>query len=101
MRSLFVSSLIRRFITISYMSLALFLLTGQICPAQNDPAAGINPFSTQVSGPVDSVDVATGNILIRIPVRTKSGGIPVSYSLVSNSHAYTYSYSSEGKTVYL
>lgn len=55
--------------------------------SQIDPAAGILPFSTQVSGPIDSVDIATGNIMIKIPVRSKSGAIPFSYSLVSNSHA--------------
>jgi hypothetical protein len=55
--------------------------------SQTDPAAGINPFSTQVSGPIDSVDIATGNIMIKIPVRTKSGAIPFSFVLVSNSHA--------------
>lgn len=58
--------------------------------SQTDPSGGTLPFSTQVSGPVDSVDLATGNIQIRIPVRSKTGAIPFSFALVGNSHAYAY-----------
>jgi len=58
--------------------------------AQTDPASGILPFSTQVGGQYDSVDLATGNILIRIPVRSKMGKIPFAFDLVMNSHAYIY-----------
>ena len=52
---------------------------------------GIQPFSTNVGGPYDSVDLSTGNILLRIPVRTKAGKLPFSYALVGNSAAYNLS----------
>jgi hypothetical protein len=60
---------------------------GAIANAQTtDPAAGIPPFSTHVTGAVDSLDLASSNIMIRIPVRTKTGKIESSYSLVGNFH---------------
>jgi len=76
----------RRFATL----LTVVLLAVPISFAQIDLAAGILPFSTQVGGAVDSVDLATGNIFINIPVRNKTGKIPFSYSLVGNSHLYVY-----------
>ncbi len=75
-----------------YFATAFFLLFPVIVSAQadpqGDPAAGILPFSTHVNGPVDSLDIATSNIVIKIPVRSKTGAIPFDYALVSNSHAY-------------
>ena len=67
--------------------LSLVLLVGSFAFAQ-DPAAGIQSFSTQIGGPVDSVDIATSNVLIKIPVRSKIGALPFSFALISNSHAY-------------
>lgn len=68
----------------------LCLLVSCLAFAQDpDPASGILPFSTQAVGTYDSVDLATGNININIPVRSKAGEIPFVFSLVSNSHAYT------------
>jgi hypothetical protein len=60
--------------------LAVVLLRVPVAIAQ-----GILPFSTQVGGPVTSIDLATSNIVLRIPVRNKIGKIPFSYSLVANS----------------
>jgi RHS repeat-associated protein len=48
---------------------------------------GLVPFSTLSGGPIASLNVATDNILINIPVRAKSEQIPFSYSLVGNSSA--------------
>jgi RHS repeat-associated protein len=56
--------------------------------AQTDPAAGILPFSTQVGGPIDSVDLATGSITLQIPIRSKAGKVPFSFDLVGGSHAF-------------
>ncbi len=70
--------------------LALFAFIPSQIAAQTDPAAGILPFSTHVNGPVDSVDLATSNILIKIPVRSKAGAIPFAYAVVSNNHVYTW-----------
>ena len=53
-----------------------------------DPSAGIQPFSTQVGGQIDSIDLATSNIYLAIPIRQKNGKIPFSYELVGNFHAY-------------
>src|SRR5579863_866792 len=54
--------------------------------SQSDPAAGIQPFSTQVGGPYDSIDLATSNIALNIPLRSKIGKIPFNYNLAGNSH---------------
>jgi len=48
-------------------------------------AQGILPFSSQATAPVSSVDIATGSIVINIPVRNKPGQIPFDYALVGNS----------------
>jgi hypothetical protein len=73
--------------------LVLFAFVPSQIAAQSDPAAGILPFSTHVSGPIDSVDLATSSILINIPVRSKVGAIPFKYAVVSNNHVYTYTLS--------
>lgn len=70
--------------------LVLFAFVPSQIAAQSDPAAGILPFSTHVSGLVDSVDLATSSILIKISVRSKAGAIPFNYAIVSNSHVYVY-----------
>jgi len=43
---------------------------------------GILPFSTQAHGPITSIDLATSNIIMAVPVRNKIGKIPFSFSLV-------------------
>jgi RHS repeat-associated protein len=72
------------------VALALLLLPALLGTgwSQINPAAGIQPFSTHVTGIYDSVDLATGNILVQIPVRNKAGKQPFSYSLMMNSSAY-------------
>jgi hypothetical protein len=71
-----------------WLSVSLAGFVGMAWP--QDPAAGILPFSTQAVGIYDSVDLATSNINVTIPVRNKQGKIPFSYSLVGNSHSYIY-----------
>jgi len=60
--------------------------------AAQDPASGIQRFSTQLGGQYDSIDPATGNIMLTIPVMSKAGKIPFSYNLVGNFHAYVPQY---------
>jgi RHS repeat-associated protein len=63
--------------------------------AQNpdpDPAAGIQPWSTQAADSFSSVDLATGTIFVNIPVRSKTGKIPFSYDLVMTSNVYSVSF---------
>jgi RHS repeat-associated protein len=60
--------------------LLLPVLLGVARP-QNDPVAGVQPFSTNSFG----IDLATSNINLSIPLRSKLTG---SISLVSNSSAY-------------
>lgn len=57
-------------------------------PLAQDPAAGIQPFSTQINGAYDAIDMATNNTFLAIPVRIKDGKIPFSFKLVMNEHAY-------------
>jgi RHS repeat-associated protein len=66
------------------IALSSLIATGM---AQSDPAAGIRPFSTQVSGQYDSLDLATGSVTLNIPLRSKGGKFPFSVSLIQNSHA--------------
>jgi len=68
---------------------AIVLLLASASAAQ-DPTAGIQLFSTSATaGTVDRLDLATSNIFISIPVRSKTSGVfPFSFALVSNSHAW-------------
>ncbi len=56
--------------------------------AQSDPSAGIQPFSTQVNDQYDSIDLASSNIYLSIPILQKNGKFPFSYQLVGNFHVY-------------
>jgi RHS repeat-associated protein len=56
--------------------------------AQQDPAAGNIPFSTQVGGVYETVDLASSNVLLQIPIRNKSGKLPFSFDLTLNTHAF-------------
>jgi hypothetical protein len=73
-------------------SASLLLAACVLIPAlgltQVQPAAGIQPFHTLAGGQVDSFDLATSNILVQIPVRSKLGKTPFSYELVGNSGAW-------------
>jgi RHS repeat-associated protein len=48
------------------------------------------PYSTQVQGKIDSIDMATGSVFIKIPVRSKIGKMPLEFSLLAQSRAYIY-----------
>jgi RHS repeat-associated protein len=72
----------------SVLSVSLLLVSVGTSWSQNDPAAGLVPFSTQVPGLIESVDMATSNINVQIKVRDKIGKLPFSYRLVMNSHAF-------------
>ncbi|HXJ87444.1 MAG TPA: hypothetical protein VMS18_11545 [Candidatus Binatia bacterium] len=77
-----------RFATLAVLcTLALCILS--ISLLAQDPAAGIQPFSTQINDAYTSVDVATDNVFLSIPVRNKDGKIPFSFKLVMNEHPYT------------
>jgi hypothetical protein len=59
-----------------YALLCLVILTSTFGLAQSgpdDPGAGLLPFSTQVGGAQESVNLATGSVFISIPVRSKTG----------------------------
>jgi hypothetical protein len=75
----------RRFVIALVLMLWCFsiALSGQI-----DPASGILPFSTQAGSLNESIDIATGNILFNIPIRSKVGTPPFVYSLMMNSHIF-------------
>jgi hypothetical protein len=67
--------LIARSLTLAILTLAL---TAFAC------GQGIMPFSTHVSDLVSSVDLATGAILVDIPIRSKVGSIPFDFHLIGN-----------------
>jgi RHS repeat-associated protein len=68
--------------------IAIVLLSVPAAMAQNDPASGIPLFSTQVGGPYESIDLASSNIFLSLPLRDKNGKIPFSSRMIGNSHAY-------------
>jgi hypothetical protein len=65
------------------LSLTLFVASGALAQT-----GGTLPFSTQAGGGIDSIDLATSNVYIQIPVRSKPGAVPAQFSLVLNSNAY-------------
>jgi RHS repeat-associated protein len=64
------------------VSLSILLITSALAQA---PQPGVQPFSTQIGGPVSSIDLASGAVTLNIPVRSKTGKFPVSYSLRGSS----------------
>lgn len=72
-------------------SLICVLLAALTCVAvAQDPNAGIMPYSTQAQGKIDFIDLATGSVFIKIPVRSKIREIPLDVSLFAQSRAYIY-----------
>lgn len=65
------------------LSLVVCLCFAAFTSAQTDPAAGILPFSTQVGGPIDSIDLATSNITLQIPIRSKAGKDQKKFGILS------------------
>src|ERR1700723_381572 len=76
------------------------LLSVSMLQAQTDPTGGIVSFSTRVVGPVDSLDVATGSVMISIPMRSKPGKMPFAASLLMNPHIYEYNAGGGAKTMW-
>src|ERR1700719_2022761 len=71
--------------------LFLALLCGALSSvslAQVDPVAGFPPFSTQAAGPYDSIDLASSNITLTLPVRDKAGKVESSFRFITNSHLW-------------
>ncbi len=65
-------------------TLLTFLLFAEFATAQAVLPLGITQWSTQiVAGPV-SIDMATGAMVLQIPVRDKAGAIPFTYNLLDN-----------------
>ena len=79
--------------TVVLFSLLIFIVTA--AGAQSDPALGILPFSTHVDGQYDSIDPATGNIVLSIPIMSKAGKIPFSFRVVGNFYTYALTYSGQ------
>ncbi len=73
------------------LQIGLATLTVSLGTAQSgpdDPGAGLLPFSTQVGGATESVDLATSNVFVRIPVRSKVGKMPFDFTLSGNFHPW-------------
>jgi hypothetical protein len=66
-------------LVLTFLLLLLLLDTGW-----SQGGTGIVPFSTRAGGSVDSVDLATSVVALNIPVRTKNGKAPLTYSLFGN-----------------
>jgi YD repeat-containing protein len=67
--------------SIGVLATGISLICSGVARAQNDPSAGIQPFSTNQFG----VDLASGNINLSIPLRSKS---TMSVNLVGNYHVF-------------
>jgi RHS repeat-associated protein len=70
------------------IAFCLFASFVSVAAAQLDPSAGIQPFSTQVGGQYDSINLASSNISLAIPIIQKNGKFPFSYQLVGNFGAF-------------
>lgn len=70
------------------LSSLLLGFSALVTAQQIDPAGGVPLFSTQVSGLIDTVDPASSNILITIPVRSKIGKTPFNFALITNNHVF-------------
>src|ERR1700722_6894265 len=69
---------------VSIISRLLLAVLGYCLPAFAQTTVGLPPFSTIHDTLYDDVKVNDGSILLKLPIRTKAGIIPFSYSLVSN-----------------
>ncbi len=68
------------------LAIVLFVLFGLVAskPTYAQATTGLPPFSTIHSGIVDDVKINDGAVLLRLPVWSKPGLIPFSYSLIFN-----------------
>jgi len=69
--------------------LQLLLPLAQVVEAQTDPYAGIPPFSSIDGSQFDTIDLATSNVFIKIPVRSKAGKTPFAAASIGSSHVYS------------
>ena len=73
-------------LTLQAFSLLLFLAASQTCFAQgNGETPGVLPFSSIASADYDTVNLHDLSILVRIPLRHKSGPIPFKFDIIGNS----------------
>lgn len=71
------------------LSVLLLLSIYGIATAQNyDSVAGFPAFVSTVNGQFDSVSLPYGNVVVALPVRSKVGKYPLTFTLVANSHMY-------------
>ena len=74
------------------LHVSLIVISATFAAAQisgpDDPGAGLLPYSTEVGGAYESVDLATSNVNVRIPVRSKTGKIPFEFSFTGNFHPW-------------
>ncbi len=77
----------RRTRFLPYFRLAVLptILFASVASLAQGSVPGVQPFSTSAGGPYDSVDLGNTGIFLSIPVRSKAGKIPFSYSIVGNS----------------
>jgi len=74
--------------SVSAVISTLIILAAHVTAQSGDPDAGSPPFVMSVKGQIDQFNLPSGNILIQLPVRSKAGKYPTTFSLVGNSHAY-------------
>jgi RHS repeat-associated protein len=67
-----------------WLSLSLVLLFNSIDFAQSNPGLGVLPYATRQYG----VDLATSNVVLSIPLRSKAGKIPFSSNIVGTSQEW-------------
>lgn len=97
-------SLIRRIhlLLLFWVTLMVGLPQMALCQTGGpDPTAGILSFSTHEGGQYDTIDPASGNITISIPIMSKAGKIPFSLSLVGNYHAFAFTDPISGLRYYI
>jgi RHS repeat-associated protein len=88
-QSRFLDLVLHSTILLALLALVCFTLPAPTI-AQQYPYSGFPPFSTQVGGPYDLINLANSNIALMLPLRSKAGPIPLSSVLFGASNAYYY-----------
>lgn len=73
----------RWILALFYLPLFSLLLREQTGVGQTPNSPGIAPFSTQGGSAYDTINLSSGGIIFNFPLRTKSGPVPLSFSLHS------------------
>jgi hypothetical protein len=74
--------------TLAYISILYFFLSASSHAQSPDPLFGLPPFSTITGSQYDTIDLATSNVIINLPLRNKIGKMPFTSQLSGGGRAF-------------